>query len=453
MRAWKEAMRRCRHLMSGNRRKTLLRVLGVTVIQYRMALLKSLCSQAREALLQDRAASQAPQEIPDTRESLAVAFCVSATEAKEVVEEMLESDPLREYLGEQEMQEPTEFFLPDWVEDEDALPDDSMQAQPAGPGVSTGSGTSATAPSETVAAGAAASLAASSSEPAASSMIAATSSNVPPHGSVALELGQNVGTNAPPWLVYNKKKQPCAHWEREDPPYALGLDAFDKLKFACADTSQPFLLQHVREFFQKYGCEDKVLPPTQRPLRWGVDSVASDVGNEVHDVGVWYRFPLARPNPEPLPDTDITNPEAYRHAWGDYRRCLHATNMYVLPKILREGMEPSELEGKGGRTGVYCYPMTKVTLGIKSSGYCMYTCPREDGWFWGARMELQVAMGLSHTKGIAVGADQLCAWKGCYSATAVWLHIIHQTDLRKAWQAPMSLWYLVDKWRPEFMVP
>ena len=39
------------------------------------------------------------------------------------------------------------------------------------------------------------------------------------------------------------------------------------------------------------------------------------------------------------------------------------------------------------------------------------------------------------------------------SATALWVHVVHEQDLKKAWADPIALCYVADTWRPELVVP
>ena len=95
--------------------------------------------------------------------------------------------------------------------------------------------------------------------------------------------------------------------------------------------------------------------------------------------------------------------------------------------------------------------MEGAALATKSSGYCIYTSPYEDGWYWGARCELQVAKGLSVKRKMAVGQAQLAAWEGSYSMTALWVHVMHEQELRTAYGEPITLYYSVDKWNPDLV--
>jgi hypothetical protein len=99
--------------------------------------------------------------------------------------------------------------------------------------------------------------------------------------------------------------------------------------------------------------------------------------------------------------------------------------------------------------------MKSESLAVKSSGYCVYTSPHKDGTFWGPRLELQVAVGLSSAKQkhIHVGERQFAAFEESYSVSALWVHLVTQEEIRTAIQAPMKLWYVTDAWRPEFVVP
>ena len=80
---------------------------------------------------------------------------------------------------------------------------------------------------------------------------------------------------------------------------------------------------------------------------------------------------------------------------------------------------------------------------------------QNDGTQWGPRLELQVALGCAQQEGrcMSVGAKQLAAWVGSYSVTALWVHLVTEEDLRQAQETAVSLYYGVDRWRPEFVVP
>ena len=122
----------------------------------------------------------------------------------------------------------------------------------------------------------------------------------------------------------------------------------------------------------------------------------------------------------------------------------------MLPQILRHGLQPGPNLGRGTVRGVYCYEMVGEALAVKSSGYCLYTSPQNDGTFWGPRLELQVARGYKKTIGVA--AKQLAACEGSYSVTALWVHLVTQEELRLVEQSTFKLFYVVDAWRPQFVV-
>ena len=84
----------------------------------------------------------------------------------------------------------------------------------------------------------------------------------------------------------------------------------------------------------------------------------------------------------------------------------------------------------------------------------MYAHPDKDGFFWGPRLELQVAMGKSgNPHQISVGSRQWAPGKGQYSVTALWIHVIHQEELKREYEGGTRLHFNVDDWRPEFLVP
>ena len=176
-----------------------------------------------------------------------------------------------------------------------------------------------------------------------------------------------------------------------------------------------------------------------------------EINQNVHRAGKWFRFQLREPQPEALKGTNTSNTFTWIHPWAEYTRCLHSTCMYNIPDVLLNGLKPGPQKGKGDVHGVYCYPMHGAALAVSSSGYCVYTSPFEDGWFWGARCELQVAKGMAYKRKMSVGEKQLAAWPGSYSMTALWVHVIHEKELREAYSAEVHLAYNVDKWNPELV--
>jgi drug/metabolite transporter superfamily protein YnfA len=195
-------------------------------------------------------------------------------------------------------------------------------------------------------------------------------------------------------------------------------------------------------------------PPVLTAFEWP-GKVSIREAEQIHSFGKWYRFELRKPQPAPIAGTDTTSSTKYSHPWADYRRCIHSTSLYVLPSILHQGLLPGKHPGKGGVRGVYCYEMITQSLAVKSSQYCVYASPQNDGVFWGPRLEIQVAVGcaMHHAKSISVGGRQYAAFEGSYTMTALWVHLITQDELRLALQEAVRLWYYIDAWRPEFLVP
>ena len=455
VRCWKEAYRRCRPLLKQQRARSIGRVLGVSVAQLRAATLRALLAQARDEISQQ---SAGPVEMPaDTSTELSVALLAPPKQTQEVVHEMLATDDLRDFIDQGEFDKPDCEAPATWSDDEEEGEPSSLPTL-----AETASGPSQASVDVPATAtwlgglepGASSSSQAQAAEPAA---VTSTTQTLPASSSAVQNTDgplEPAAEEPKPWLVYNKEGKPCAHWARASPPLADSLAKFDKLGYACHAPRTPFVMEDFLEFLKDFRCTDNLLPPTQEPLIWTSDNDdASNLGALLHAPGTWYRFGFEQPQQKPLDGTDTSNRNVWKHSWAQYTRCLHSTNLYVLPKTLREGLEPGPWPGKGNRYGVYCFPMTRVKWSVMSSGYCVYTAPRGDGWFIGPRIEMQVAMGLSHQTPIAVGAHQYCAWRGCYSATALWIHVIHEDDLRAAYSQEVALHYYVDKWRPEFMVP
>ena len=255
---------------------------------------------------------------------------------------------------------------------------------------------------------------------------------------------------AKPWVVYKDNGVPCAHWERNSPPLAWNYADMVRLGYLCPNAVPVGSdIADVVEWLRDFGSCENLASPIQLRFDWRAGGNMSDP-SKLHSVGRWYRFDFRQPRPAPLDGTDMSSPTKWCHPWGDYRRCIHSTNFYVLPQILRHGLQPGPNLGRGTVRGVYCYEMVGEALAVKSSGYCLYISPQNDGTFWGPRLELQVARGYKKT--IGVGAKQLAACEGSYSVTALWVHLVTQEELRLVEQSPVKLFYTVDAWRPEFVV-
>ena len=455
IRCWKEAYRLCRPLLKKRRAQIICRVLDVSVAQLRSATLRALLARAREEISQQ---SAGPVEVPaDTSTELSVALLARPTQTQRVVDEMLASADLRDFIDQGEFDTPDCQAPAIWSDDEQEEEPRSLSTVPelrSGPSRSSGDVPGTVAWLGGLESEASSSAPAPATEPEA---VASEAETLPASSSAvqSTTLPREHAVDQPePWLVYDAQAKPCAHWARAAPPLANSLSKFDKLGYACQKPRQPFVLEDFLEFLRDYRCAENLLPATQEPLMWHSDNQdASDLGERIHAAGTWYRFAFREPQPQPLPGTDTRDRNRWFHSWASYTRCLHSTNLYVLPKVLREGLTPGPRPGKGGRHGVYCYPMTRVKWSVLSSGYCVYTPPHMDGWFIGPRIEMQVAMGLSHQQPIAVGAHQYAAWRGSYSATALWIHVMHEEDLRAAFGQSVGLYYTVDTWRPEFVVP
>ena len=220
---------------------------------------------------------------------------------------------------------------------------------------------------------------------------------------------------AEPWVVYNEKGLPCAHWERHSPPLAWTYADMVRLGYLCPNADPVGSdIADVVEWLRDFGISENLAPPMRLPYEWRAPNKLSEP-SKLHRLGRWYRFDFRQPRPAPLVGTDMSLPTEWKHRWGDYRRCIHSTNFYVMPKILRHGLHPGPNPGKGSVHGVYCYEMVGEALAVKSSQYCVYTSPQNDGTFWGARLELQVAVGCaSATRRIHVGERQYAAFEGSY---------------------------------------
>ena len=227
--AWKEAKSRCRHLWRAGRTKTLSRVLGVSPIAIRIAILKALLHEARGKLGRYQPQLTPTAEPADTAVELSVALLVPATSEAEVVRGMINSDTMQEMLEEEWDGEATGFY-PDWGGSDH---DDEGAGAVLTQGSSASSWLGPETPSEP-------SPAAPSAVPAATQLSAAAP---PPRGATGsttlaavdvttavVDVGSEVGRpqDEKPWLVVNSQGHPCAHWERRSPPLADSLATFDE---------------------------------------------------------------------------------------------------------------------------------------------------------------------------------------------------------------------------------
>jgi hypothetical protein len=256
------------------------------------------------------------------------------------------------------------------------------------------------------------------------------------------------------WAVFNCEGQECGHYARAFPPLATCYADMKTLGIVSQIRKVTPSIEHVVTWLKDQQVFVNLKPPVLTAFEWP-GKVSIREAEHIHSVGKWYRFELREPRPGPLAGTDTTCSTKYSHKWADYRRCIHSTSLYVLPSILHQGLLPGKHPGKGGARGVYCYEMITKSLAVKSSQYCVYASPRSDGVFWGPRLEIQVAVGcaMHHAKSINVGGRQYAAFEGSYSMTALWVHLITQDELQLAWQEPVGLWYCIDAWRPELLVP
>jgi hypothetical protein len=258
-----------------------------------------------------------------------------------------------------------------------------------------------------------------------------------------------------PWVVLNAAGRECGHYERCWPPLAYSHEDMTRMGLLCRSAEAPIgKIEDVVEWLKDYGVAANLMSPILTSFEWPGE-ISIREASKLHSFGKWYRFELRQPQPSPIAGTNTTSSTKYSHPWADYRRCIHATSLYVLPSILHKGLLPGKHPGRGGVRGVYCYEMITHSLAVKSSQYCVYTSPQGDGVFWGPRLELQVALGcaMHHRKSISVGQRQYAAFEGSYTVTALWVHVITQDELQLAWKEIVRLWYVLDAWRAEFLVP
>ena len=456
--AWKEAHARCRHLWRKDRMKTLSRVLDVTPAAMFKATMRAILTEARARLGHAPLGDSAGAQAAESAEDMAVALLVSPQAQAEAVRNVLDSTTLRKFLEEEDndnvIDEPWE---PDWDPLEETAPDDADDLRDDVPSSSSlvpaGSGSAATASSMAWLGGEEALAPLAPAAAAASSSTTAWLGGPDQPLRTSLQKRQESSSNVEkPWVVFNKEGRPCAHWERKHPPYAQTLHEFDIGGYAY-NVDVPFKPERFFQFFQKYDCGDNLLDMREARFPWTASGDAVQLLRKPHEPGRWFRFQLREPRPRPAPRTDISNPLVWSHPDAGYIRCMHCTCMYNVPKLLREGLVPGPNSGKGTTHEVYCYPMEGAALATKSSGYCIYTSPFEDGWLWGARCEMQVAKGWSWKRKLAVGAAQLAAWEGSYSMTALWVHVMHEQEVRKAYGEQVVLYYQVDKWNPIYVEP
>ena len=454
--AWKEAHARCRHLWRTDRIKVLSRVLGVTPQAMHKATMASILREVRAQLGHTPPSDEAATQAAETAEDMSVALLVSPQAEAQAVRNVLDSTTLREYLAEEDAVDETEEpWQPDWGIPDDMEPDDDDTVPADAPSssslVPTGADSAATVSTIAWLGGdeAPAALAPSTASASASTSVwlggpdrplAATSQSTKKSSSNVTQ----------PWIVKNAEGLPCAHWNRMHPPYANSLQTFDSGGY-CYDKQTPFQINRFFQFFEQHKCGGNLRDVREAQFPWTAAGTAAELVQEMHAPGRWFRFQLREPHPCALDGTDRSSPLVWKHPTGGYIRCMHCTCLYNVPKLLRNGLVPGPYPGKGGVIGVYCYPMEGAALATRSSGYCMYTSPFEDGWFWGARCEMQVAKGLSVKRKIAVGNAQLAPWIGSYSMVALWIHVMHEQELRTAYDKPVTLYYLVDKWNPDLV--
>ena len=501
--AWKQANKRFREVCKQPRCSQLSEALGITKKELRRALLDDLIEEAR---VRRGALPELPSDsqVDDDNVALGAALLTRVQVREDIIEDLLESGDPAAFEPTQDFGASSEF-RPDWAVESgsDVEQDDRSDAEKHG---SIGSGsassvcatsavkgkglpmtllpmasgaflpglTMATSDTATVATREAAESAAATTEfgsQAGASVVeagedASRAARSQEHTEAAQSssgLGVSsaaqppicVGQSAKPYIVYNNSGKPCAHWERRAPPIAWNYADMVRLEYQCSGPSGSIPnISDVVEWLRDHGVAENLHAPQLTAYEWRAPDAIS-APSVLHSDGRWFRFAFRTPKPEPLAGTDVSNPLRWVHSGGDYRRCIHSTNFYVLPHVLRHGLRAGENPGKGGVCGVYCYEMSGEALAAKSSNYCIYTSPQGDGTLWGPRLELQVALGLAslHGRSISMGAKQFAAFEGSYSVTALWVHLITEDELRRAAESPVSLWYGVDRWRPEYVMP
>ena len=242
---------------------------------------------------------------------------------------------------------------------------------------------------------------------------------------------------------------PCAHYRRDFPPFRGGKksrEVYQTETSAKLYSMAPTILQSWMAL--RPGLIERLGVPLMRPYAWGDNNDGSPVRPGLHDAGVWFYMPLREWNPSPPVGTDLST---WRLQGYDMSRAIHATSMYVLHRIVVDGLVAGPLPGKGGVIAVFAYAARGDGEALSSSGYAVYSDLCDNGLYFSVRVELAVPLwrsGEPEIGKISVGNNQWALRPGAYHVTGIWIHALAESDMVPAG----GLWSTHDKWFPEYEV-
>jgi hypothetical protein len=139
-----------------------------------------------------------------------------------------------------------------------------------------------------------------------------------------------------PWVVLNAAGRERGHYERSWPPLAYSHEDMNRMGLLCRRAEAPIArIEDVVEWLKDYGVAANLMSPILTSFEWPGEITIREA-SKLHSFGKWYRFELRQPQPSPIAGTNTTSSTKYSHPWADYRRCIHATSLYVLPSILHQ---------------------------------------------------------------------------------------------------------------------
>ena len=242
---------------------------------------------------------------------------------------------------------------------------------------------------------------------------------------------------------------PCSHYRRDFPPFRGGKKYTEVHQTVSADqlyAQAPTILQSWMEL--RPGLVERLGVPLIRPYPWGNNNDGSPVRPGLHDAGVWFYMPLREWNPPAPSGTDM---DTWRLAGNEMSRAIHATNMYVLHRIVVDGLVAGPEPGKGGVVAVFAYAARGNGEAQSSSGYAVYSDLANNGLSFSVRVELAVQLWRSGEPGIgkiSVGNNQWALRAGAYHVTGIWIHALAESDMLPEG----GLWSTHDEWFPAYEV-
>lgn len=273
---------------------------------------------------------------------------------------------------------------------------------------------------------------AQSDEAAASSSCLASLSGPASHVRFPAVCGQNLECRDASGAV-------CGHYCRTEPPLltAPAYDGHDDVGGVDGELAVALL---SRWLSLRTEAAALIAELSVQKLPWDLAGSAADTS--LHDDGVWVRASLSSWRPRPPLELNVS--ACTLRGWPLLQAC-HATSMYTVASIVRNGMSASPTPGRGGQLGIYCFPMTSAKHAKRSAGYSVYSPLGDSDLFAAPRVILRCSAADPDTNTAlrySVGAGQWCFPARCVWVEAVFFHVVPKSLLLRG----PRLWSRYDEW-------